>query len=194
MKKSLVAVVGVLAIAVVAAGQDLALWNINDAREATRLEIQVDEAGQFVEVEYHMDPARVPPVIQEAMRREFPGVGAFTDAEKERDGGVLYYELSGEVGGLEVEAMFDLEGRLHSKEVEVPQESVPANVQQAVLKSAYVGTVTKWEEIRGSDGELVEYHVKTEHEGRKYKVIVPLAGIIGRVYLETVAEIEVPIR
>ncbi len=172
----------------------LDLWNINDAREATKLEIQVDESGQFVEIEYHIPPERVPPIIQQAMKAAFPEVGPFTDAEKEMDGGILYFELSGEVDGLEVEAMFDLQGRLHAKEVEVPQASVPQRVQDAVLESTYVGTVRKWEEIRGSANQLVEYHVKTEKDGRRYKLVVPLSGRLGRVFLETVAEVEVPVR
>ena len=58
MKKTLIATAVVLGFAVVVAAQPLSLWNINDARMATKLEIQVDEAGVIQEIEYHIDPFR----------------------------------------------------------------------------------------------------------------------------------------
>ena len=153
------------------------LWDIDDARSAVKLEILVDKAGGFTEIEYHIDPATVPAAVRAAMDKLHPG-GPFTAAERERNDGVLYFELSREVGGFEVEAMFTPEGKLHSEEVTVAADSVAPEVRAALAKALPQGKVTAWEEIRDSQRALVEYHVKVDHGGRHWKVMMSTAGAI----------------
>jgi len=131
--------------------------------------------------------------VRNAMNELHPG-GPFTDAEREYNDGVLYFELSREVNGLEVEAMFTPEGELHAEEVSVAADTVPQAVKDAIAAEYADGTVTNWEEIRNGARELTAYHVKLGMGGKKYKVMVSTEGSITGAYIEVPAEIEVPVR
>jgi hypothetical protein len=172
-----------------AAGHDL--WDLDDARIATKVEIQVDKAGRILEIEFHVPPDAIPAVVRAAMDRLHPG-GPFTDAEIERDGTGTYYELSRVVNGMEVEAMFTAGGELVSEEIQVAESSVPETVRSAVSRAYPGGAVAKWEEIRDKARQLVEYHVKLTFEGRKHKVMLDPAGALLRAVYEIPAEVEVP--
>jgi len=180
-----------LALVLAAAGASPDRWRADEALAADRLELQVDEHGRAVEYEYHIAPDAVPGAVHAAMDRLHPG-GVATAAEKEYHGSELYWELSKEVDGLEVEAMFLPDGTLHSEEVEVAASTVPSAVAAAVA-AELDGDVTKWEEIRDADRALVEYHAKVASSGRAYKVRVSLDGRVLAVVRELVAEIEVPV-
>jgi hypothetical protein len=168
-----------------------ARWSNDDALDAKKIEMTVNAQGKPTEIEFHMSPAEVPQVVREAMDKLHPG-GAFTDAEKEWNGGKLYYELSREVKGMEVEAMFTPDGQLFQQEVEVPQSKVPAGVQTAARAALSGGKVTKWEEIRDGDNTLLEYHVKMSRGGKDFKLMITLGGRVKAVYREIPSEIEVP--
>ena len=168
------------------------LIDVGEARSARKIEIQVDARGGIVEVEYHADPASIPEIVRQAMDRLHPG-GPFTDAERELNDGVLYYELSREVDGLEVEAMFTAGGELFSEEVEVRAGDVPQAIRDAITAHLPGGTVAKYEEIRNGSRELVEYHVKLDEDGRRHKLILSLEAQVMGDFLELVAEIEVPV-
>lgn len=168
-----------------------ARWNNEDALNAKKIEMSMNAAGKPMEVEYHISPAQVPEVVRQAMDKLHPG-GAFTDAEKEWYKGKLYYELSREVKGMEVEAMFTPEGELFQQEIQVSQAKVPAGVQTAARAAVSGGKVKKWEEIRDGNNALVEYHVKMNRGGKDYKVMISTAGRTIGVYREVPAEIEVP--
>lgn len=155
------------------------------------LEIQVDDGGRLVEVEYHILPDEVPAPVREAMARLHPEA-AFTGAEREVNDGVLYWELSAKVGIREAEAMFTPDGVLHSEEIEVGPESIPGSVRDSVAREWAGGAVRVWEEIRDARRQLVEYHVKLERAGKKYKVMVSPDGRVLGAVREVVAEIEVP--
>jgi len=165
-------------------------WNNDDALGAGMIEIQMTPQGRATEIEFHVAPDEVPAAVRNAMNTLHPG-GRFTGAEKETENGVLYYELTREVGGMEVEAMFTPEGMLHSEEIEVPASKVPAAVQQVARDAVAGGNVTKWEEIRDSKRDLVEYHVKMASGGKKWKVAITTGGSLIAVYREIPAEIEV---
>jgi len=164
-------------------------WNNDDALAATKLEIQLDKSGRMVEVEYHMKPEHVPANIREAMAKLHPG-GRFTDAEKEWNGGKLYWELSATVRGMEVEAMFTPDGMLYRQEVQVPAAKVPAAVRDAASRAVAGGRIRKWEEIRSADA-LLEYHTKIDEGGNHWKVAIKLDGTVRGVWRETPAEVEV---
>jgi hypothetical protein len=184
-----IALVGLAVLA--EAGPD-DLWDLSDAREAVKIEIQVAEDGSMREVEFHVAPESIPAPVRGAMDRLHPG-GPYTDAERERSGGELYYELSRVVDGREVEAMFTADGTLHSEEIEVEKAAVPEAVASAIAKAFPEGTVSQWEEIHDGERALVEYHVKLGSGGRSYKVRVSPAGAIEGAVLEVVAELEVPV-
>jgi len=167
------------------------LFDVTQARTAKKLEVQVDVEGNFVEVEYHCDPATIPQTVRDAMDAMHPG-GPFTDAERELDDGVLYYELSRIVNGLEVEAMFSADGQLHSEEIEVRAGAVPAAVRDGVKTRYPEGKVAKWEEIHDGQGQTVEFHVKADVGGKRHKLMFGTDGELHGDVIEMVAEIEVP--
>lgn len=175
-----------------AEASDTSLWSIDDARIARKIEIQVDEAGNYREVEFHVDPAAVPAAVRDAMRKLHPGC-VHKDAEIEREGDVTYYEITSEKDGLEYEAMFLPDGTLHAEENQIAASNVPETVRAAVTAAFPSGEVAKWEEIRDGKRTLVEYHVKLADKGRKVKAAVSTAGSVTRAVLEVPAEIEVPI-
>ncbi|MHC5010121.1 MAG: PepSY-like domain-containing protein [Planctomycetota bacterium] len=167
-------------------------WDIEAARNAVKFEIQVDESGKHTELEIHIPPEAVPQAVRDAMDQLHPG-GPFTGAEMEWEGEAIFYELTREVGGFDVEAMFSPEGELHSAEIAVAESSVPQAVRDAIA-AKYAGcAVNQWEEIRDGDQQLVEYHVKLTKDGKNHKVTVTTAGEVTAAFLEIPAEVEVPV-
>ena len=167
-------------------------WHADEGLGAEGIEVQVDSKGRPLEIEYHVKPQAVPASVREAMDALHPG-GEAVGAEKEYVGSDLFWELTKDIEGREVEAMFHPDGRLHSEEVEVEGSSVPDAVKAAVA-ARMDGEVTKWEEIRNGDRELVEYHAKLKaSNGMKYKLLVTTHGEVFGVYREVPAEIEVPV-
>ena len=166
-------------------------WNNRDALAAESVEIQLDENARPVEVEYHILPAAVPANVMAAMDELHPG-GRAVEAEKEFVGGVLYWEVTKEIDGLEIEAMFRVDGKLHSEELEVLSADVPEAVQQAV-RERLGGSVNKWEEIRNGQRDLVEYHAKVAADGMRYKIMLSPTGVVRGIVREIPAEIEVPL-
>ncbi|MCC6672645.1 MAG: hypothetical protein IT458_16390 [Planctomycetes bacterium] len=158
-----------------------------------RVEFAVDESGRVLEVEFHCRAEDVPEAVRAAFGKMFPGARA-GDCEKEYNGGKLFYEMSLNQDGRDHEVMFTPEGKVHSHEVEVDPARLPAAVVQAAAKAVPNGRQTKTEEIRDGDGKLLEYHVKLERDGRKYKVAVATDGKVLKTVRETPAEIEVPVR
>lgn len=166
-------------------------WSQADALGAEKIEMQVDREGRPVEIEYHITPDQAPAAVRAAMDKLHPG-GRAVAGEKETVDGTLYWELSKEVDGLDVEAMFLPDGTLHSEEVEVRAASVPAAVRAAATArfGAELGT---WEEIRDGDRKLVEYHAKGTKGGKNYKLRLGLDGAFLGMVREVPAEIEVPV-
>jgi hypothetical protein len=167
-------------------------WEPDHAAAAKKLEVQVDKSGRHTEVEYHIPPSEVPGPVRSAMDQLHPG-GPYEDAEREWDGGKLYYELARRVNGLEVEAMFSPDGQLHSEEIQVPMNKVPEAVRTAAMSSLSGAQATMWEEIRNSKREVYEYHVKMSRGTDKYKLMISTSGKLLGIVREVPAEIEVPV-
>ncbi|MDJ0976796.1 MAG: hypothetical protein QNJ98_20240 [Planctomycetota bacterium] len=166
--------------------------DLDAARSATKLELSLDGAGRPDEIEYHIPPSEVPEAVRQAMDAVAPGPDV--GAEKEYNGGRLYYELSRMVDGFKIEAMFHPDGRLHEIEAEVDPSTVPQAAKDAVTATWPNATNHKWEVIKDGDQSIVEYHVKLLDGGMNLKIIVFTDGKLGRVYREVVSEIEVPMR
>jgi hypothetical protein len=167
-------------------------WSLADARQAVKLEVTVDANGARQETEYHVDPSGVPDAVKQAMDARHPG-GAYIGAEKEWNGGRLYWELAREVNGFEVEAMFTPSGQLYSEEIQIPEDEVPAAVKDAIATTWPAGSVKHYEMIRDGSGTITEYHVKLDAAGQALKIVVSTGGTIKAGYREVPAEIEVPI-
>ncbi len=191
MRKILL-VTAVAAVAGAGCGTSHGKWESDHAAAARKLEVQVDKNGRHTEVEYHIPPSEVPGPVRAAMDQLHPG-GPYEDAEREWDGGKLYYELARRVQGLEVEAMFSPDGQLHSEEIQVPMNRVPEVVRTAALSSLSGAQATMWEEIRDSKREIVEYHVKLSRGTDKYKAMLSTDGKLLGIVREVPAEIEVPV-
>lgn len=161
------------------------------ARRANLVEARIDAGGNLAEVEYHIPPNTVPDPVRSAMLELYPGA-TLTSAEYEVARGGDFYELTATVGGRSVEAMFTAEGELHSLELEVARDSAPAVTQR--ITSTWPGsTVRMLEEIRDASRNFVEYHVKIDHKGAKYKIVADAEGTIRAALRETPAELEVPV-
>jgi hypothetical protein len=167
-------------------------WSQADAESARRLELQVDARGRSVEVEYHVDPARVPAAVHAAMDALFPS-GPTVGAEKEWNDGTLYWELSREVDGREVEAMFTPDGALHQLELEVAADTIPAGVRSTARDAIDGARADKWEEIRDAQQELIEFHVKLGRGDERFKIVIGLDAALLAVFREVPAEVEVPV-
>ena len=180
----------VLALALVPAGcRSTSAWDARAAREAQAIEVQVTDEGELREIEFIILPEEVPARVREAMDTLHPG-GIATRAERELLGDELYFELTKEIGGLEVEAMFTPAGELFQEEVQVGADRVPEAVR-ATVRDWLGGEPNQWEEIRDGERHLVEYHAKGTREGRGYKLLVTLDGVLRGVLREIPAEIEV---
>jgi hypothetical protein len=186
-------ILGISALLALPACQSGATWDNDSAASARMLEVQVNSAGRHSEVEYHIAPAEVPEAVQRAMNQLHPG-GPFEDAERESHGGKTYYELSRKVGGMDVEAMFTPDGALFEEEIQVGVTKVPEAVQAAVRAAYPGGQATKWEEIRNSQREVYEYHVKLTQGGNKYKLMIARDGKHLSTHREVPAEIEVKVK
>ena len=88
--------------------------------------------------------------------------------------------------------LFDTAGNAKLWEVEVDQAAVPAEVLSAA-RAGVQGDVRSIEEIRDSEQRIVEYHVKLNANGVRWKMIISPTGTRTRVYREVPAEIEVPV-
>jgi hypothetical protein len=166
-------------------------WRIDEGLAAEKIELQVGAGGEVQEIEYHVRPGMVPDAVRDAMDSLHPG-GRATGAEKEYIGSTLYWEVTKQIDGRYVEAMFLADGSLHSEEVEVAQDAVPAAVKRAVANHMS-GRVNKWEEIRDHSRTLVEYHVKLTSNGADYKLAVSPDGVVRQTFREVAAEIELPV-
>ena len=161
------------------------------AREAESLELRLDENGALVEIEYHVKPEAVPIAVRSAFHQMNPGVKP-TGAEREFQGGQEYWELKASLGSLSVEAMFLPDGTLHSEEREIETNAVPAEVRGAI-DAVYSGAGSGgWEQIRDASGNVKEFHVKFEWNGKAHKIAVSPQGEILWKLLEIPAEFEVP--
>lgn len=182
----------VAALPLLAACSNGAEWRMEDAALAETLEVQLDAAGVTREIEYHVPVSTVPDAVREAMDALHPG-GEAIGAEREYLGEQLYWEVTKSIDDREVEAMFLEDGTLYAEEVQLSAEEVPGGVREALQDSEW-GDVTSWEEIRDCTRAVLQYHAKTQRNGRSYKLLLDPDGTLTAVFREIAAEIEVPVR
>lgn len=171
-----------------------ATFDVRRASEAELLELSLSKSGAVTTIEYHVDTAEVPPAVKQSMDRLHPG-GPFTGAEYEvLESGEGLWELSRVVDGRKVEALFHADGRLHSEELEIDGSTVPDPVRSRLRERFPRGSGWSFEEIRNEQQRPVEFHVKLEQDGMRYKAAVYQNGHIRAIWREVQAEVEVPVR
>jgi hypothetical protein len=157
------------------------------------VEFAVDDDGNVTEVEYHIAKDTLPAAVLQTADELFPG-SIVTDAEKEWHGTTLYYEVTKKKGAEEWEVMMTPEGMPHRYEIEVNPNDVPAVVLAAADNAVAGGRRTKVEKILDGDKNLIQYHIKKDVKGIKYKILISPDGGLSGLYREVPAEIEVPVR
>jgi len=154
------------------------------------IEIELERDGSLREIEADIRLEDLPNEIAAVALREVPG-GRMTGAERElrRDGSA--WEVKLVQGGRNWELVVDESGRVLETEKELAQGEAPAVVRNAALAAIPGGEFATIELIE-RPGEL-EYHVKLERGGGRYKVVLdPEGGVLRRVR-EARAEIEIPL-
>jgi hypothetical protein len=188
----------VLALGALAfAGAGVGWFDLDAARKADRIEIQVDQNGVLLEVEYEY-AVPIPAALQAAFRtlswQDPANVVDATKAEREWRDGTLYYKLLYEAptGGLSRESLLASDGQHFVSEIQVLEADVPEPVRATITEKYPQGTGVAYEQVMDAAGNTTEYHVKLTEGGRKHKVIVQPNGVISGSYFEVVAELEVP--
>jgi hypothetical protein len=156
-----------------------------------RIEVSLDRAGGLKEVEFHISPDSLPASVRAAADRLMPD-GVAVAAEKEYVRGAVCYEITKAIAGKDWEVLFDADGNVVEWEIQIARSEAPAAVLEAARK-ATGGEIHTVEKILGPKKDLLEYHVKKEHEGIKYKIVISIDGEVRVIYRETPAEVEVPI-
>ena len=217
---SVVAVAALAALAAVAIAGGAMWWDIDAARMASGIEIKIHSNGTIEDVEYHVPVATVPTAAIAKMGELYEGFDPASEeakAEKEYEGGELFFELAWTVTWTEGEGeeqkefqskhevMFTPSGEVHSKEIRVHHDSQSDQQKYPDLPQIRQGVMDKYGEdnlvlevILDAADELVEYHVKVHTDvgtpqEKHHKLIVTKDGFLAGAYLEVVSELEVPV-
>ena len=190
-----------MAIGVVAYAGGAMWWDIDAARMASEIEIKIHSNGTVEDVEYHVPLDQVPPAVKAKMGELYPGLPLKDLAEKEYEGGTLFFELAVVKDGMKHEVMFTPAGQPHSKEIQVAVED-PKYPELPGIRDMVVGKYGEqdlvFEVILDAEDQLVEYHVKVKTDAgtpqeKRHKLIVTKDGFLAGAFYEVAAEIEVPV-
>lgn len=154
------------------------------------IEIELERDGRVRELEAEIGLDELPSEIAAVALAEFPG-GRMTGAERELrlDGAAWEVQLT--VDGRACEVVIDESGQVRETERELAQSEAPEAVRSAALAAIPGGVPVSVERIDRPDA--VEFHVKLEREGARYKVVLDESGGVLRRVREARAEIEVPL-
>lgn len=84
--------------------------------------VLIDENGAVLEVENEINRKDLPQAVQNTLKTDFSGY-EIEEVEKVVANGVVTYEMDAEQGNEEFELVFDVNGKLLSKEVEKEDEN-----------------------------------------------------------------------
>ncbi len=155
------------------------------------LELEYDRQGILREAEADVPLASVPAELVALALARLPG-GEITGAEREITEHGKGYELKLARAGLAYEYVFDDSGRLLESEEELGPGELPEEVLRHVELALGGGERTSTERV--TRGDKVEYHVKKEKDGMRYKIVLAENGALLAVVREARAEVEVPLR
>jgi hypothetical protein len=166
--------------------------DVDRAAGSFALEFLVDGDGSVSRLEYHIAPGETPPAVRAAMNRLHPG-NPYTGAQLEVHGRQVLYQLSRNVDGLEVAAVFRADGTLVNEELEIPEESVPEPIRETIAERFPGAAIPRYDEVRDGQRTVRAYHVRLRLETRAYKLVIGPDGQLLQALLEVPAEVEVPV-
>jgi len=164
-----------------------------DTKTGGELAFEIDENGTIIGVDAEIDPSKVPQVCREAADRHFPG-GRVTGAEREWNGGKLYWEVVKDIDGQRIEILMNDDGSLAGHEKALRDREVPADVIAAARTAVPNGQLAAVERVTGPEAKFgEEYHVKIDVGGEQLRVGVG-GGKVIRVVRKMKADFRVPRR
>jgi hypothetical protein len=164
-----------------------------DTKMGGELAFEVDESGKIIGMDAEVDPSTVPQVCRDAANRHYPG-GSVTGAEKEWNGGKIYWEIVKNINGQRFEILMNADGSLAGYEQALRSNEVPAGVVEAARKAVPNGRLVVVERVTGPEAKLgEEYHVKMDVSGEQLRVGVG-GGKVVRVVRKIRADFRVPQR
>jgi hypothetical protein len=164
-----------------------------DTKMGGELAFEIDENGKIIGMDAEVDPSTVPQVCREAADRHYPG-GRVTGAEKEWNGGKIYWEVVKDINGQRVEILMNKDGSLAGHEMALRTNEYPADVVAAARAVAPNGRLVAVERVTGPEAKKgEEYHVKIDVKGEQLRVGVG-GGKVVRVVRKIKADFRVPQR
>jgi len=164
-----------------------------DTKMGGELAFEIDENGKIIGMDAEVDPSMVPQVCREAADRHYPG-GRVTGAEKEWNGGKIYWEVVKDINGQRVEILMNKDGSLAGHEMALRTNEVPADVVAAARAAVPNGRLVVVERVTGPEAKKgEEYHVKMDVSGEQLRVGVG-GGKVIRVVRKIKADFRVPRR
>ena len=114
--------------------------------------------------------AQLPPAVEKTVATESQGAtikGFATEIEH----GTKFYEASLVVDGRTKDILIDRTGKIVEVEQEVPMDSLPAPVQDALKKAAGAGTITVIESLT-KNNKLVAYEAQVKRGPKRSEIQV----------------------
>lgn len=127
-------------------------------------------AGLAAAQERKITRSQLPVAIANATAR-LSREGTMRGFSEEKENGQIYYEIEMTVDGHSKDVLLDSSGTVVEVEEQLPIESLPAGVRDALQAKAGKGKMVKVESIRKHD-RLVAYEAQVTHDGRKSEVQV----------------------
>ncbi len=117
---------------------------------------------------------QLPPKVKEAVQKVV-GSNPIKEIEREREHGIVIYEVEWTVNGKEREAEFTADGHLLELEEEVNANEVPAAVRQAAAEALGKGLKVEFERKT-----IVLYEAEAKVDGKEREVLILPTGKVVR--------------
>lgn len=159
------------------------------------LEIEMHRSGAIREIEAEIPISDLPDAVIQAAQKAAPG-GEITGGEREITETGSGWEVQVRNDGADWEFVIDDEGNvLETEEPIGPGDGPAALVDNAAREVPNGGSLKSIERITfHGEVDTLEYHVKFEHNGASYKVVLDEQANVKRAVREQRAEIEIPLR
>lgn len=151
------------------------LWSAL-ALSCSAAERQAAPAGGGEEVELPLAISELPEPVRLAAKELFGSLDDCT-AESEAEDGMLVYEVSGKLDGIETEFEFSVDGQVYERESATTLDALPAAVRAAL--EAEAGEDPRVTEIFAV--QTHSYEMQVEIDGRTWELeILPTGAVIAR--------------
>ena len=116
----------------------------------------------------------LPPAVQKTVQEQSKG-GTIRGLSKEIEDGKTFYEAELKINGHNRDVLIDPAGSVVEVEEEVPLDSVPAAVKDAIQKRAAKGQIVLVEAVSKNDS-IVAYEAKIKTAGKTSEITVKPDG------------------